>query len=166
MLCQLCPVLTICSTPNNKLGKGAFSVVKLGHHVQTGESYAIKIITKAEMYEFDKECFKNELSVMKALPPHEHIVRLFDVFDEPEYYHLVLEKVDGGELLDRLIHKTKYDECEARDLCKIVMEAMRHCHEHKVAHRDIKPENLLLASLTVSHPHVLKASQVGHSTVN
>ena len=103
------------------------------------------------MYDFDKKCLENELLVMQELlPPHEHLVRLYDVFDEAEYVHLVLEKVNGGELLDRLIHKTKYTECEARDVCKVVFEAMRHCHEHQVAHRDIKPENLLLASETVS----------------
>lgn len=101
------------------------------------------------MYDFDKVCLKNELAVMKTLPPHDNIVRLFDVFDETDYVHLVLEKVDGGELLDRLIQKTSYDECEARDVCKIVMKAMKHCHDNKVAHRDIKPENLLLSSETV-----------------
>ncbi|CAB9523201.1 MAP kinase-activated protein kinase 2 (Fragment) [Seminavis robusta] len=131
------------------LGRGAFSVVKVGHHQQkTGESFAIKIITKAEMYDFDKECLKNELAVMKRLPAHDHIVQLYDVFDETDFVHLILEKVDGGELLDRLINKENYTECEARDLCKIVMEAMTHCHKNKVAHRDIKPENILMASET------------------
>ena len=132
------------------LGRGAFSIVKVGHHKESGKSYAIKIITKKEMYDFDKECLKNELMVMQELlPPHDHLVQLYDVFDETDFVHLVLEKINGGELLDRLIEKTKYSECEARDVCKIVFEALRHCHEHKVAHRDIKPENLLLASETV-----------------
>lgn len=132
------------------LGRGAFSVVKVGHHKESGKAYAIKIITKKEMYDFDKKCLENELMVMQdLLPPHDHLVQLYDVFDEEEFVHLVLEKVNGGELLDRLIEKTKYSECEARDVCQIVFEALRHCHEHKVAHRDIKPENLLLASETV-----------------
>jgi len=133
---------------DKELGRGAFSTVKLGHHKGSEKSYAIKIITKAEMHDFDKACLKNELAVMKSIPPHEHIVRLFDVFDEAEFVNLILEKVDGGELLERLIQKASYDECEARDVCKIVMQAMKHCHDHKVAHRDLKPENLLLASLT------------------
>lgn len=124
--------------------------MKVGHHQETNESYAIKIITKAEMYDFDKVCLKNELAVMKTLPDHENIVRLYDVFDEAEFVHVVLEKVNGGELLDRLIKKENYDECEARDVCRVVMRAMKHCHDNKVAHRDIKPENLLLASETVS----------------
>lgn len=108
------------------------------------------------MYDFDKQCLQNELMVMQELlPPHDHLVQLYDVFDETDFVHLVLEKVNGGELLDRLIEKTKYSECEARDVCKIVFEALRYCHEHKVAHRDIKPENLLLASETVRLVNVL-----------
>lgn len=133
---------------DKELGRGAFSTVKLGHHKETGESYAIKSIIKKEMWDFDKVCLKHELDVMKTLPPHDHIISLHDVFDEEDFVHLVLEKVDGGELLERIIQKNSYDECEARDVCKIIMEAMRHCHSHKIAHRDIKPENLLMASTT------------------
>jgi serine/threonine protein kinase len=50
----------------------------------------------------------------------------------------------GGELLDRIVQKTFYNEKEARDTCKILFEAMHYCHERNIAHRDLKPENLLL----------------------
>jgi len=126
-----------------ELGKGAFSVVKVGHHKQSNESYAIKIITKSEMQDFDKACLKEEIGILSELR-HDHIIRLYDVFEEDSYIHLILEKVDGGHLLDRLIAKEEYTECECRDVLKIVVEAVRHCHEHKIAHRDLKPENLLL----------------------
>jgi serine/threonine protein kinase len=96
------------------------------------------------MQEFDKTCLDSEIAVLRQLPPHPHIITLHDVFDELDYIHLVLEKVTGGELLDRLIEKSNYTECEARNVCKIVMEAVGHCHDNQVAHRDLKPENLLL----------------------
>lgn len=136
----------------------------MGHHRQTKESYAIKIIIKAEMQEFDKMCLESEIAVLRELPPHPHIIQLFDVFDETDYIHLVLEKVDGGELLDRLIQKSNYTECEARDVCKIVMGAIGHCHDNRVAHRDLKPENLLLtvrSSILAVHsvPSLLYATQ-------
>ena len=135
-------------------------MVRLGHHKKTRDPYAIKIISKPEMEEFDKKCLKQEIEVLRELK-HDHIIRLYDVFgdtgggcdDDDDCYsednsdcfiHLVLEVVSGGELLDRLIEKSKYTEREARDVCKIVMEAVDYCHEHKIAHRDLKPENLLL----------------------
>ena len=29
-------------------------------------------------------------------------------------------------------------------LCKALMEALLHCHTHRIVHRDIKPENILM----------------------
>jgi serine/threonine protein kinase len=69
---------------------------------------------------------------------------LYDVFDEPQYYYLVTEKMQGGELFDRIVQKSYYNEKEARDTCKIIFEAIQYCHDRSVAHRDLKPENLLL----------------------
>lgn len=126
-----------------QLGEGMFSVVKLGSHKETGDSFAIKIITKNKMEEFDRKCLEEEITILKDLR-HERIIRLYDVFDENEYIYLVTEKVMGGELFQRLVQKSNYTEAEARDVCKILFEAMAHCHEHKIAHRDLKPSNLLL----------------------
>jgi serine/threonine protein kinase len=54
----------------------------------------------------------------------------------------------GGELFDRIVQKSYYNEKEARDVTKILFEAISYCHTHQVAHRDLKPENLLLLSNT------------------
>ena len=126
-----------------QLGEGAFSVVKDGTHKQSGNSFAIKIVTKSKLTQEDEDALKEEISVLKELQ-HAHIIRLYDVFDEPQYYYLVTEKMSGGELFDRIVQKSYYNEKEARDVCKILFEAMRFCHSHNVAHRDLKPENLLL----------------------
>ena len=52
----------------------------------------------------------------------------------------------GGELFDRIVSKSFYNEKEARDVCTILFEAIGYCHSKSVAHRDLKPENLLLQS--------------------
>mmetsp|Transcript_12633 Transcript_12633/g.29323 ORF Transcript_12633/g.29323 Transcript_12633/m.29323 type:complete len:212 (+) Transcript_12633:432-1067(+) len=126
-----------------QLGEGAFSVVKDGQHKQSNENFAIKIVTKAKLTQEDEEALKDEIGVLRELQ-HQHIIRLYDVFDEPQYYYLVTEKMSGGELFDRIVQKSYYNEKEARDVCKILFEAMRYCHSKRVAHRDLKPENLLL----------------------
>lgn len=56
--------------------------------------------------------------------------------------------MNGGELFDRVVTKSFYNEKEARKVCKILLEAISYCHDRKVAHRDLKPENLLLRSET------------------
>ena len=126
-----------------QLGEGAFSVVKDGQHKQAGKSFAIKIVTKAKLTHEDEEALKDEIDVLKELQ-HQHIIRLYDVFDEAQYYYLVTEKMSGGELFDRIVQKSYYNEKEARDVCKILFEALGYCHAKKIAHRDLKPENLLL----------------------
>jgi serine/threonine protein kinase len=127
----------------HQLGEGAFSVVKEGSHRQSNQSFAIKIVTKSKLSKEDEIALKDEIAVLTELK-HKHIIRLYDVFDEPQYYYLVTEKMMGGELFDRIVQKSYYNEKEARDVCKILFDAMRFCHQHKIAHRDLKPENLLL----------------------
>mmetsp|Transcript_66951 Transcript_66951/g.193497 ORF Transcript_66951/g.193497 Transcript_66951/m.193497 type:complete len:368 (-) Transcript_66951:90-1193(-) len=127
------------------LGEGAFSVVKEGSHKQSSESFAIKIVTKSKLSKEDEIALKDEIEVLSELK-HKHIIRLHDVFDEPQFYYLVTEKMMGGELFDRIVQKSYYNEKEARDVCVILFDAIRYCHKHKVAHRDLKPENLLLTS--------------------
>ena len=61
-------------------------------------------------------------------------------------FYLVMDCVSGGELFDRIVAKSYYNEAEARTTCKILLEAIGYCHDHHVAHRDLKPENLLLRS--------------------
>jgi len=126
-----------------ELGSGAFSVVKEGTLKKTGDSYAIKIVTKAKLTAEDEAALKDEIQVLSELK-HANIIRLYDVFEEKAYYYLVTEKMMGGELFDRIVQKSYYNEKEARDVCLILFQALEFCHDHQVAHRDLKPENLLL----------------------
>lgn len=71
---------------------------------------------------------------------------MYHIFDEQFKIYLVTEKMDGGELFDRIVQKEYYTEMEARKVCSIMFEALEYCHQKKVAHRDLKPENLLLRS--------------------
>ena len=128
------------------LGTGAFSTVREGFHRSDAQiSYAVKCINRKKLSVEDEAALLDEVSILKELK-HEHIIRLFDFFEEPSTYYLVMERMRGGELFDRIVAKAYYNEKEARDTCKIVLEAVRYCHENHVAHRDLKPENLLLLS--------------------
>jgi serine/threonine protein kinase len=130
------------------LGTGAFSTVREGYHRSNGEiSYAVKCINRKKLSEEDEAALLDEVAILKEME-HFHIIRLYDFFEEPSTYYLVMERMRGGELFDRIVAKAYYNEKEARDTCKIVLDAVGHCHKHHVAHRDLKPENLLLLSDT------------------
>lgn len=133
-----------------QLGAGAFSVVKEGFDRRTKASYAIKIVTKSKLSAEDELALKDEISILKGLN-HPNIIRLFNVFDEKLYYFLVTEKMAGGELFDRIVKKTFYNEKEARDTVLVLFQAIDYIHKHNIAHRDLKPENLLLQVSGCTH---------------
>jgi len=105
----------------------------------------VKCVTRSKLTEEDTAALLDEVSILKELQ-HEHIIRLYDFFEEDATYYLVMERMTGGELFDRIVAKAYYNEKEARDVCKILLQAVEYCHRNNVAHRDLKPENLLLVS--------------------
>lgn len=127
------------------LGVGAYSIVKECKHRKTNAIFAVKVVTKSKLSVEDDVALQDEILILKTLQ-HENIIYLKDDYDERGYYYLVTEIMRGGELFDRIVAKTFYNEKEARDLCKVVFEAIAYCHSHNIAHRDLKPENLLLMS--------------------
>lgn len=130
------------------LGTGAFSTVRKGRHKKHASTeYAVKCVDRKKLTEEDKVALIEEVNILKEFD-HPHVINLYDFFEESSHYYLVMEIMSGGELFDRVVAKLYYNEKEARDTCKILLEAVGYCHQNKVAHRDLKPENLLLQSST------------------
>jgi calcium/calmodulin-dependent protein kinase I len=129
-----------------ELGDGAFAVVNEATHKRKPDlKYAVKIIDKLMISKKSLSDLLIEIAVTKRLV-HPHIVRLFKAYEGPEQYHLLQEKMIGGELLDRITEKEFYAEVEARDTVASLLGALDYMQSHKVVHRDLKPENLLLAN--------------------
>lgn len=130
----------------SQLGTGAFSTVREGYHRSDSTvSYAVKCVNRKKLSEEDEAALLDEVDILMEMK-HLHIIRLYDFFTEPSTYYLVMEQMSGGELFDRIVAKAYYNEKEARDTCKIILEAVGYMHQNNVAHRDLKPENLLLLS--------------------
>lgn len=128
------------------LGTGAFSTVREGkHRADRKTTFAVKCVNRAKLTEEDAAALLEEVAILTEFK-HPNIIRLYDFFEEPSTYYLVMENMSGGELFDRIVAKAYYNEKEARDTCKIIIDAVRYCHDNQVAHRDLKPENLLLQS--------------------
>lgn len=130
-----------------ELGSGAFSVVKLGVNLESGQKTAVKVVSKKKLSEEDYASLLTEIEILSHLD-HPHIIKLFETFDEGTEIYIVTELVEGGELFDRIVSKAHYTEKEARDLIKLVLETLAYMHGNGIVHRDLKPENLLLVSET------------------
>jgi len=127
------------------LGSGTFSTVRLGTNKRSEERYAVKIMTKEEHNPRKKEIIDVEIEILKRVD-HQHVVKLFDLYETSTEYFLVLQLITGGELFDRIVELVHYSEKDASEIVKKIVLGVHHLHSKQIVHRDLKPENLLLSS--------------------
>lgn len=100
---------------------------------------AVKVIPADEYNDEEVEA----LQLLKHCP---YIVGALDVFHEADQSYVVMQEMQGGDLLTRIGQKGAYQEDEAKVVMQTLLEAVSYCHSKGVCHRDIKPENILLQS--------------------
>ena len=125
------------------LGKGHFAKVALALDTHTGVEVAIKVIDKKEMCR-NRGIVESELSVLKRMGRHRHIVSLLDFYEDERKFYIVMELCQGGDLFGRIVEQGKYSETQAVRSCKQIAEALLYIHSCGITHRDLKPENILL----------------------
>ena len=121
-------------TVGDILGQGGYSVVKAGVNKENNKEVAIKIMNRASIDQHTENAIRNEVSLLQSLD-HPNIVSAYELFEEPEHFYFVLEKISGGELFDRIVQKTFYSEVEARQLASVLLNGIKYCHDHFIAHR-------------------------------
>ncbi len=58
-----------------------------------------------------------EIDILRCIN-HEHVIKLYEVYESDKYIHLVFEYLEGGELFERIKSKGLYHEKDAIDLMK------------------------------------------------
>ncbi|KLO16032.1 Pkinase-domain-containing protein [Schizopora paradoxa] len=143
----------------HELGKGSFATVVSAIERATGETYAVKIIHRNKFKAKNQETLKmflREISILEGLE-HHNICRLKDAFFGETIY-LVLEYIEGGDLLDHIVAHAGLSEEQTKYLTRQLCEALKYIHAKGIAHRDLKPENVLL---TKDDPPILKVADFG-----
>jgi calcium/calmodulin-dependent protein kinase I len=139
--------------------------VRLATHKPSGREFAVKVIdrTSEEITEADDQLIEQEVNIVSSLR-HPHIIQLVEHMTSTNFYYIVLEYCPGGELFDQIAKRTCYSEVDARDIIRIVCDAISYCHSNGIVHRDLKPENLLLSS-TIDSDAEIKISDFGMSAI-
>lgn len=128
------------------IGEGTFAKVKFAQNTETGESVAMKILDRSTIVKHKMvDQIKREISIMK-LVRHPNVVRLYEVLASRTKIYIILEFITGGELFDKIVHRGRLSEVEARRYFQQLIDGVDYCHSKGVYHRDLKPENLLLDS--------------------
>jgi len=132
-------------TIGEELGRGSFSIVYKATHKETGQHWAVKVVDKEKLGSKKMEMVETEIDILSHLT-NQHIIRLREVFEAPDFCYMVMELVTGGELFDKIVELQSYSEKDASKLIEQLIEAVEDLHKNKIVHRDLKPENLLLSS--------------------
>jgi calcium/calmodulin-dependent protein kinase I len=125
------------------LGSGGYSVVKLGTSAVNKDKAAVKIVSRVGISREDEDSLLEEVRILKTIE-HPNITQVYDFFEEKKHFYVVMELLEGGELFDRIVKKSFYNEKEARDLVQLLLKTIKYLHDRNIIHRDLKPENLLL----------------------
>ncbi|KAG6837710.1 hypothetical protein H0H93_003512 [Arthromyces matolae] len=152
--------------PISELGRGSYGVVMKAVCHETGEFVAIKMIHKKAVHTpgdrnstASKETPNREISILEKLK-HPNVCELKEVFynDNGQDINLVLELVEGGDLLEYIWNKHGLSEPESQHITYQLCDALRYIHSQKITHRDLKPENVLL---TKDEPPKVKVADFG-----
>uniref|UniRef100_A0A673I6M4 Ribosomal protein S6 kinase n=1 Tax=Sinocyclocheilus rhinocerous TaxID=307959 RepID=A0A673I6M4_9TELE len=143
----------------NALGEGSFSICRQCTHKKTGQKYAVKIVSKRM-----EALTQKEIAALKPCDGLPNIVKLHEIYHDQVrqclrlkprahvhiklHTYLVLELLQGGELLERIRRKQHFSETEASRIMRRLVSAVSHMHDVGVVHRDLKPENLLFTDDT------------------
>ncbi len=128
------------------LGSGGMATVYAAWDNLLHLHRAIKVLSPAlSKRRTIRERFLLEARSMARLES-KNVVKVFDFGQDGERVFLVMEVVDGGNLIDRV---QLHGPIPPRELCAIVagaLDGLAAAHAAGFVHRDVKPHNILLAS--------------------
>ena len=134
-----------------EMGRGAYSKIYEVKNKKSGEIRVCKYITKENFNKEDIEKFRRENEILKTTD-HPNIIKLYEIFETPKSFYLIMEKCNGGNLSykveQRRITGELFDEKIVSQVIWQIAYAIQYCHDVvKIVHRDLKPENICFLNL-------------------
>uniref|UniRef100_UPI0012EEA318 serine/threonine-protein kinase n=1 Tax=Piscicoccus intestinalis TaxID=746033 RepID=UPI0012EEA318 len=125
------------------LGAGASGQVRAGTD-REGNEYAVKLLHPSLAADpAVVRRFVAERDVLRAIR-HPHVVAVTDLVIEGNTLAIVMERVDGGDLRDRLRESGTIAPELVAEWGSHIAAGLHAAHVQSVVHRDVKPENVLL----------------------
>ena len=83
---------------------------------------------------------------MYSLRRHPNVISLKDFCQDNEFFYIIEEIAEGGELFDAIVQRKSYCEREAQQVVRTLLYTLKYCHNLNIVHRDLKPDNFLISS--------------------
>ncbi|EWC44012.1 hypothetical protein DRE_01364 [Drechslerella stenobrocha 248] len=136
------------------IGAGSMGKVKIAKKSDGSEQCAVKIVprggterdhsSRAPRDESKEIRTAREAAIMTLLD-HPYICGMRDVVRTNNHWYMMLEYVNGGQMLDYIISHGRLKEKQARKFGRQIASALDYCHRNSIVHRDLKIENILIS---------------------
>jgi len=124
-----------------RLGAGGFGVVYRARDRASGRPLALKVLRETDAVGMIR--FKREFRMLADLS-HPNLVRLFELFVEPDRVYFTMELVEGRPLVAALTSPSRPDEAQIGRVFTALAAGVGALHAEGVLHCDLKPSNVLL----------------------
>jgi len=120
-------------------------------HFATRKSDHVEVVVKLR---FKPKCFRSKedernwrrsTEYLLNMPDSTHIARIYDVFEDPKTFFIVMEKVSGMDLFEA-IEREDMTVQQGKEIVRQLLGAMVHLHSHNAVHKDLKLENVMVDS--------------------
>lgn len=115
-----------------------------GINDRIGNSVSVPNTINIDTFEQQKNKFNKEARRLMSL--HEdHIVQVYDLFDENGTSYYVMEYVDGESLADKMERLGRpFSDTEVDNIFPQLLDALAEIHSKDILHLDLKPANIMI----------------------
>lgn len=125
------------------IGRGGFADVWLVTD-KKNQVYALKIIRKSDVILNDQvQSVINERNILSKAN-NNWIVNLHSSFQDQDHLYLLLDFVQGGDLMNALIKLNSFPPAVCKFFAGEIALALHYVHQLGYVHSDVKPDNILI----------------------
>ncbi|XP_056654726.1 mucin-16-like isoform X2 [Monodelphis domestica] len=129
------------------IGRGSYAKVLLVRLKKNDQIYAMKVVKKKFVHDHENTNWvQTEKHVFEQASSNPFLVGLHSCFQTRSHLFLVIEYVNGGDLLFHMQRKNKLPEEHTRFYAAEICIALNFLHERGIIYRDLKLDNVLLDS--------------------
>uniref|UniRef100_A0A3P8SU07 Protein kinase C n=1 Tax=Amphiprion percula TaxID=161767 RepID=A0A3P8SU07_AMPPE len=144
------------------IGRGSYAKVLLVRLKKNEQVYAMKVVKKELVHDDeDIDWVQTEKHVFEQASTNPFLVGLHSCFQTESRLFLVIEYVNGGDLMFHMQRQRKLPEEHARFYAAEICIALNFLHEKGIIYRDLKLDNVLL-----DHEGHIKLTDYGMSSLS